>query len=210
MADEAPGPGSLAQALLAWRECPGDDDALNAVLGACRERISFLASKLLATAPQVGRWEQTDDLVQNASLRLLVALQATAIESERHLLNLAAKKIREEFIDKFRHYSGPRAAVRWHETNSLRGPDGELVDRAGQASASDLTSAAEREQWQRFHAAVDSLQPDARDVFRMAWYLGADQKTIAQSLGCSVSTVGRLWKDARAQVQTATAGSGSA
>ncbi len=194
----------LTQALKAWRSCPADRDAEHDLWTACRERMLFLASRLLANAPLVHRHEATDDLVQNASLRLLEALNVTPIESDRHLLNLVAKKVREEFIDKLRNLSGPRSPARHQATNAGRGPDGERIDRAEQAVAPEITSVTEADRWQRFHAAVDGLPEDEREVFQMAWYVGAEQKEIASALGCSESTVQRRWRRAKSKVEGAT------
>lgn len=166
--------------------------------------MQFLASKLLASSPQVHRWEDTDDLVQNASVRLLEALKVATIESDRHLLNLAAKKIREEFIDTLRHYGGPRSPMRNHWTSSQRGRDGERVDLIEQAAAVEMTSVTESDRWERFHAVVDRLPEREREVFGMAWYLGADQETIARTIGSSVPTVKRMWKSAKAIVAAGT------
>lgn len=194
----------LTEKLITWRSRPDDQDAEAALWTACRKRMCFLGSKLLGSAPKVRRWEDTDDLVQNASIRLLEALKVAPIESDRHLLNMAAKKIREQFIDKLRHYSGPRSPMRHHVTNSQRAADGERIDLIEQAAADDMTSARESEDWRRFHAAVDRLPEQEQEVFEMAWYLGADQKTIAKTLGYSVDQVKKLWKSAKANVSAAT------
>lgn len=194
----------LIQSLIAWRSQPGDARAVDDLWTAVRERLRFLASKLLATSPQVRRWEETDDLVQNASIRLLEALKAATIESDRHLLNLAAKKVREEFIDKLRHYGGPRSPMRNHATNSERGANGERLDLVGQAAAESLTSATESDRWQRFHTVVNGLPGTEREVFEMVWYLGAEQEAIARTLRCSVPTVKRIWKSAKTKIEAAT------
>lgn len=194
----------LVQSLIAWRSHHGDTRAADDLWTAVRERLRFLASKLLATSPQVHRWEETDDLVQNASIRLFEALQGATIESDRHLLNLAAKKVREEFIDKLRHYGGPRSPVRHHATSSQRDAGGERLDLVGQAAAEAMTSATENDRWQRFHTVVSGLPKSEREVFEMVWYLGAEQEAIARTLGCSVPTVKRIWKSAKTTVEAAT------
>jgi RNA polymerase sigma factor (sigma-70 family) len=194
----------LTLALVAWRSRPGDAAAAHELWAACRERMQFLASELLASSPQVHRWEGTDDLVQNASVRLLEALKGATIESDRHLLNLASKKIREEFIDKLRHYGGPRSPMRKHWTSSQRESDGGRLDLIEQAAAVGMTSATESDRWERFHAVVDRLPEREREVFGMAWYLGADQETIARTIGSSVPSVKRIWKSAKAIVAAGT------
>ncbi len=49
--------------------------------------------------PRVSRWEQTDDVLQNAVLRLHRALETVELQDARHFLRLAARQIRFELID---------------------------------------------------------------------------------------------------------------
>lgn len=197
-------PQRLTQALIAWRSRPGDKAAEHDLWTACRQRMQFLASRLLDSSPRVRRWEETDDLVQNALVRLVEAIKGAVIESDRHLLNLAAKKIREEFIDKLRHYSGPRSPMRYLATSSQRGADGERLDLVEQAVAAEMTSATEADRWERFHEVVGRLPEREREVFELTWYLGADQDTIARTIDSSIPTVKRAWKSAKELVAKGT------
>ena len=53
------------------------------------------------------------------------------------------------------------------------------------------------DRWTRFHQAVEMLSSELKEVFQLVWYLGADQKTIVDLVGCSVRTVKSRWHGAR-------------
>src|SRR5207248_10079759 len=54
----------------------GDQSASDELLRSVCNRMGRLARKMLGRFPDVRRWEQTGDVLQNAPLRLLRALQA--------------------------------------------------------------------------------------------------------------------------------------
>jgi hypothetical protein len=72
---------------------------------------------MLKGYPGVSRYEQTDDVLQQALIRLYKALQKTSVESPQHLLRLAAVQVRRELIDMARHYGGPHGAGANHHTD---------------------------------------------------------------------------------------------
>src|SRR5258708_23611787 len=72
----------------------GDPAARDALLGAAGERLRHLAQQMLQTYPRVHRWEQTDDVLQNALLRLCRTLQDVPPQSVADFLRLAALNIR--------------------------------------------------------------------------------------------------------------------
>ena len=47
------------------------------------------------------------------------------------------------------------------------------------------------------------MPAELREVFHLVWYLNADQKTIAELLGCSERTVKSRWREAREAVRAA-------
>jgi hypothetical protein len=53
----------------------GDSSARDELATIARERLSRLARRMLGGYPGVARWEQTDDILQNAALRLCRALE---------------------------------------------------------------------------------------------------------------------------------------
>ena len=70
-------------------------------------RLHLLARRQLRHFPRVARWEQTDDVLQNATLRLLRALREVRPTSMAQFFSLAGLQIRRELLDLARHYYGP-------------------------------------------------------------------------------------------------------
>src|SRR5262249_61260222 len=66
--------------------------------------LERLAHKLMAAYPAVQRWEQTADVLQNATLRLLRSLEQVSPEDPRPFFGLAGGQNRRELIDLGRHY----------------------------------------------------------------------------------------------------------
>jgi RNA polymerase sigma-70 factor (ECF subfamily) len=81
------------------RLAAGDAAARDRILELTQARLRVLAHRLLHQFPQVRRWEETDDVLQNASLRLHRALAEVHPGSARDLLALAARQIHRELID---------------------------------------------------------------------------------------------------------------
>src|SRR5580704_17424795 len=67
-------------------------------------RLERLTRKLLMNYPGVHRWAQTDDVLQNALVRLLSALKDLAPTTVRDFYALSALQIRRELLDLARHY----------------------------------------------------------------------------------------------------------
>src|SRR5579885_1307392 len=86
----------------------GDATAFDELLRCACERLHNLARKMLRSYPNVHRWEQTDDVLQNASLRLYRTLQQVPVETTRDFFRLAALNIRRELLDLAKHYYGPQ------------------------------------------------------------------------------------------------------
>ena len=85
----------------------GDPMARDQLLGHACERLRRLTRKMLKDFARVKRWELTDDVLQNALLRLWAALGQVTPHSARDFYTLAALQIRRELIDLTRQYYGP-------------------------------------------------------------------------------------------------------
>lgn len=197
-------PESQLDAVLAGcleRLAKGDDSARDEILEVCNERLRKLSSRLLGKFARVRRWDNTDDVAQNAALRLYRALGETIPESPRGLMGLMAVQIERELIDLARKHAGPMSYAANHGTNVREGTSGgdvHLVDEA--EDAGDSNDAIPLGRWESFHRAVENLPEEHREVFRLVWYLGADRETAAKALYSSVRTVGRRWLEAREMV----------
>jgi RNA polymerase sigma-70 factor (ECF subfamily) len=151
--------------------------------------------------PAVRRWDDTDDVFQNAALRLHRALGQVPIDSTRSLMALAATQLHRELIDLARRHAGPQSQAANHASDALPlgaagGSGMQHVDRVADADAA-------LDRWSRFHEAIAGLPDDQREIFHLVWYVGADQRTIAAILGCSPRTVKYRWREAREAVRAA-------
>ena len=101
---------------LVERLSEGDLSAREQLISASWERLLRMTRHISRDFAGVRRWEQTEDVWQNASLRIWKALEKVQIQDARHFLRLAAEKIRFELIDLARHHQGPRGHGRHHQT----------------------------------------------------------------------------------------------
>ncbi len=152
---------------------------------------------MLRENPAVGRWHQTDDVLQNALVRLNRALQTVKPESSRRYIGLAAMQIRRELIDLHRALFG------------AEGLGANLVSEPAAGSGDSRPRAFDKADYEtgpneigsadmvRFHTAVDSLPEEEQEVFQLVFYADMSQEEIAQQLGVSTKTVKRRWREAR-------------
>ncbi|MFM7035067.1 MAG: RNA polymerase sigma factor [Planctomycetia bacterium] len=179
----------------------GDLSARGRIIELCAERLRMLAHRMLRRFPAVRRWDDTDDVFQNAAMRLHRALATVRIDSARSVMALAATQLNRELIDLARRHAGPQSYAANHASNVIPRD----ARPASGAQFVDLASAGEPvlERWTRFHEAIALLPDDERELFHLVWYVGADQKTIATLLECSPRTVKYRWRAAREKVRAA-------
>jgi RNA polymerase sigma-70 factor (ECF subfamily) len=172
----------------------GDDSAREALLVRAFDRLRRLARKMLKGYPGVGRWEQTDDVLQNAVIRLDRALRSVAPPTAKDFFRLAALGIRRELLDLARRYGGPEGIGAHH--SSQEGV--ELSE-----TAHDPGRLAE---WTEFHQQVEALPDSDREMFDLLWYQGMNQADAAAALGVCERTVSRRWLTARLRLCDALGG----
>jgi RNA polymerase sigma-70 factor (ECF subfamily) len=179
----------------------GDLSARDRIIELVADRLHALAHRMLGRFPGVRRWEDTDDVFQNASMRLHRALAAMQFESPRSIMALAATQLHRELIDLARRHAGPSSYAANHGTNVMpSAADADGLDHYVDRSPEDDSGL---DRWTLFHEAIDNLPEEEREMFHLVWYLGADQKTIATLLGCSERTVKYRWRSAREAVRAA-------
>lgn len=164
----------------------GDAAARSELLRGSADRLLDHTRRMLRQFAAVQRWEQTDDVCQNAMIRLCRALDAVVPPTPLDFFKLAATQIRRELIDLARHYRGPRGVGANHQSMTSLGAVG---DAAGDP--------VRFQQWVAFHEAAGGLPDDLRAVFDLVWYQGLTQEDAAGVLGVSVRTVKSRWRDAR-------------
>jgi RNA polymerase sigma-70 factor (ECF subfamily) len=180
---------------LLGRLAAGDPSARNTLIARACDRLRRLTGRMLKNYPGVARWEQADDVLHNALIRLDRALRERVPEESRHFYNLAALQIRRELIDLARHYQGPNGPGTKHHTD----PRGQAADDPGGALgwAADGREPGSPAEWRELYERVEALPRDEREVFDLLWTDGVTQEEAAEILGVSVRTVKRRWKDTR-------------
>ena len=188
MADASPNTAQLEGYLERMRA--GDTTARDELFRRVCGRLERLTRKMLRDFPGVGRWAQTDDVLQNALVRLLRALPEVRPATMREFLGLSAEQIRRELLDLARHYYGPHGEGTNHATNDgdSRPPAYEKADQTHEPS----TLAA----WCEFHRQVRTLPPDEREVVDLLFYQELTQAEAAALLQVTVRTVQRRWQSA--------------
>jgi RNA polymerase sigma-70 factor (ECF subfamily) len=187
------------QALLP-RVRAGDPAARDALLGLAGERLRQLAHRMLQGYPRVRRWEETDDVLQNALLRLYRTLQAVSPGSVTDFLRLAALNIRRELLDLGKRYYGPLGQGAHHDALGPEPPA------AAEPAASLSLDPARLSVWSAFHEQVEGLPDEERAVVDLLWYQGLSQAEAADLLGVNERTVKRRWQSARIRLHDALQG----
>jgi RNA polymerase sigma-70 factor (ECF subfamily) len=183
----------------------GDASARAALLNAACERLQRLAHAMLKDYRRLRRWEETDDVLQPALLRLHRALQEITPPSLRDFYRLAALQIRRELIDLARHYFGPQGWGARHET---RGGN-EDSPGAGPVASEPMDAAHGPPQllaWSEFHDQVQNLPLPEQEVFELVWYQGLTHAEAAALLEVSPKTVQRRWHGACRKLYAALGG----
>lgn len=159
-------------------------------------RLQRLARKMLRGFPSVKRWEDTDDVFQNAAVRLCKALQDAPPTDVRGFFGLAALLIRRELLDLSRHHYGPQGGGANHASHENRDGSGGAVEK------SDITyEPAALARMTELHRQIDGLPTDEREVFDLLWYQELPQAEAAALVGVSVPTIKRRWLSARRRLR---------
>lgn len=172
----------------------GDRRAFEQLMRRFEARFRVLVQKMLWRYPKLRRWEETDDVYQQAMIRLYQSLQAATPNSITQFVGLSATQIRRTLIDLSRHYFGILGLGKKHHTDG----GGAADDAGGAIDRHQLKPESfSIEQWSEFHQAVEQLPDEPRVAFEMVWYAGMKQNEAAELLGISRRTLIRRLNQAR-------------
>jgi len=174
----------------------GDDSYRQILVDHAYDRLRLLAGKLIAGYPAVRRWEQTDDVLQNAALRLWRSLEEVTPQDVRSFFALAAVQIRRELIDMARHYYGPQGIGAKHATKGSDTDD--FLENLEKVDPSD--GPVSLTEWTELHERAQELPGEERDVFDLLYYHGLTQAEAAEILGISLRTLKRRWLATRRRI----------
>jgi RNA polymerase sigma-70 factor (ECF subfamily) len=176
----------------------GDLSAWDDVYRHTGSRLEALAHRMLRTFPQVHGFEQTDDVLQNAVLRLLRALQVVRPGSVREFFGLAGEQLRRELLDLKRHYYGPQGLATYQAPPNGADPHSDplatIPDRAPEW--------LELEEWSEFHRQIGELPMELREVVDLHFYQGLTKAESATVLGVDARTVQRRWNIALNRIRS--------
>lgn len=176
----------LLDLLRRWKA--DDASAVEELIVHSHERLHRMAGRMLKANPHVRRWLATDDVRQNALMRLYRSLKDVKPDSIRAFNGLMATQIRRELIDMARSLYGPEGYGGHHGTQ----PDGSPPDPpAPETGPMSLLAMAE------FHERVGKLVDEEREVFELIFYQGMTQLEAAAVLEVSERTIKRRWRQAR-------------
>jgi RNA polymerase sigma factor (sigma-70 family) len=177
----------------------GDLSAREELLRSVGNRLERLARKMLGRYPDVHRWVETGDVLQNALLRLLRALREVRPDSMRDFFGLAAEQMRRELLDLARHYYGPHGPGANHASHG-----------AGPEAADPAEGPEELERWCAFHHEVGRLPDEEREVVGLIFYQGWTQPEVAELFQVSERTIRRRWEAALVKLHRALKDEGAA
>jgi RNA polymerase sigma-70 factor (ECF subfamily) len=177
----------------------GDDGARDALIDNACERLLQLTRKMLRDFPSVHRWEDTDDVFQNAVLRLCCALKQVTPKNVNEFIGLAALQIRRELVDLARHYYGPEGHGAHHHSD-LEDRNASDFSRRGFQALESTMEPRKLAMWAEFHLRVSALPKEECQLFDMLWYQGLPQQEVAVLLGVTERTIQRRWQQVRIKI----------
>jgi RNA polymerase sigma-70 factor (ECF subfamily) len=177
------------------RVAAGDPSARHALIDRARTRLRRLVRRIFPHGDRLRRLEDTDDILNQAVVRLLRRLEAgRPPASVAEFFRVAAREVRCELLDLARHHFGPEGPAA-REANNLAADNS---DSPGLPETPTTTDEPTRlATWTEFHQHVEALPEEEREVFDLLWYQGLTQAEAAAVLGVAVITVKRRWASAR-------------
>ena len=134
--------------ILLGKAVDGDNWARDKLIERASHRLMLLTRRMFGDFRRLHRWEETDDVFQNAVIRLSRTLKHVRPASERQFFGLAATQIRRTLLDLSRHYFGAEGVGARHQSHS-----GVLVESA-RSTVQDGTDLSD---WSALHESVELM-----------------------------------------------------
>lgn len=177
----------------------GDSAAKNDLFAIVERQFQRMARRLLHGSEQfagVRQWEQTDDVVQELSVRMLRALDFKEIMSPRHFFKLAGRHLRWELKSLRDRYAAQKRPGRMLETNSGPDPEG-----GPPVAGKRLADAEAPLPWEvlmsRYLDVVEGVDEADGEILDLVIVSGLTQREAADTLDMALATFKRHYRDAR-------------
>ncbi len=174
----------------------GDSSARERLMAYVSDRLRSLASAMLRSNP-VRRWEQSDDLLQQALVRLNRSIERARPAHSRALLELAALEMRHALVDLARHYFGPCGVGHHHHSRTHDEGENPVIASISGLIPAPSESVDRAGLFERLYAAIDALPSEEREVVDLVGIHELTQQEAAAVLGVTLRTIGRRWRRAR-------------
>lgn len=176
----------------------GDPRGMHELICRSSKRLEKIARKMLRAFPYANKLAQSEDVLQEALIKLSNSLHEVTPKNVPHFFNLAASKIRFQLLDLTREY---RRRFGTGMVLSLASADeGSRINDLNPGDGS-FEIAEELERWEEFHRAVDMLEGHPRRVFQLTYYGGWNQIQVSELLGCSERQTRRYLGEASEQIR---------
>ncbi len=176
----------------------GDRAAQQQLILKIATRLEHLIRRMRASFPIVRRMTDTDDILQNALMRLMRSLQELQPKSTREFFGLAAEHVRRELLDLSRRYSRHRRQRDLTTGNVL--PKQEVHPSHTSDVADELHDINE---WCALHEEIERLPEDDREIVNSIFYDGLSPNQVAEVLNVSARTIQRRWASTIAKLKQA-------
>jgi RNA polymerase sigma factor (TIGR02999 family) len=182
--------GEVTALLRAARD--GDAGAIDRIVPLVYEDLRRLARRQLGRGfgPQTIR---PTELVHEAYVKLCSG-GAEAAGDRAHFLAIAARAMRQVLVEEARHRHAVKRGGGWHRAT---------------LSGSHWVSDVDLDELLALNDALEELDPRQRQVVECRFFVGMEEREIAEALGVTERTVRRDWVKARAWLHLALAERGS-
>jgi RNA polymerase sigma factor (sigma-70 family) len=174
----------------------GDETAFNTLLKNLAAPLELIARRMLKRFPRIARWSDPEDVLQNASLRLMRALRDVRPGSMREMYAFATTLMRRELLDMAKSFYGKQGIGANHASVGAKADDLSPTPTRSTEEDSDF------EKWVAFHEEMEKLPVEEREVIGLAFYHGLNQAEIAEVFQVSERTVQRRWQSAVARLKS--------
>jgi RNA polymerase sigma factor (sigma-70 family) len=174
-----------------------DAAAKSELLAFARRRLKQLADQMFHRFPQLYSREHSDDLFQEAMVRLWQSLEDVGPTTVPAFMGLAALQMRRALCDLARAQFGREGDSNVVGGRTVRVEFRDVIGTSESPTEDARNAPEELACWSEFHAAADKLPEPCRTAFDLLFYHEMPQSEVALLMNVSERQVRRYWHHAR-------------